>query len=362
MATALASSVTDLLLGLALASGDSDSGAGNRVAVDGLTLAPDPDGTLAIAIRRLEAATFEVRSGPMQWKVGHLAVHRATARVGSVAGKPHLLAFAADDAELSGVELRGPVAAGDRSVHGPSHFSLAPLAGAEGAIEAEIVDAHLVFDAQVKVPIRQGGIAFGDATVEHVGPDSRMGVSRMGIYVDAPNGRSYLFQFSSPPVAGVEYERRGAMLGPWVTDRGKLQLQPFAEWLLRQPAAAQGHGFTEQARLLFERTALSGAVQLGDGTLAVGGVRGEMAGRAQGHNAVRLQAEAVGRGVTLEMPSLSIRNAALDVGAAAVQCDAVAGALTLQLALEGKELRFALSLPNMKLSGLRLAPPRTSPP
>ena len=72
-----------------------------------------------------------------------------------------------------------------------------------GALNAEITDAHLLFDAQVRVPIARGVVDFNRATVEHVGPDSRMGVSRMGIYVDAPNGRSYLYQFPSAPVAGA---------------------------------------------------------------------------------------------------------------------------------------------------------------
>jgi hypothetical protein len=181
----------------------------------------------------------------------------------------------------------------------------------------------------------------------------------MGIYVDAPNGRSYLFQFSSPPVAGVEYERRGAMLGPWVTDRGKLQLQAFAEWLLRQPVTGKGLGFTDQARLLFERTAISGDVQLGDGVVAVAGVQGALAGRAEGHNAVRLQSRAVGRGVTVEMPSLSVRDASIGAGASRLHCGWVTGALTLRLSLEGRKLRFAFSLADMKLSALRLDPHRT---
>src|SRR5690606_32942721 len=138
------------------------------------------------------------------------------------------------------------------------------LAGADGTLRAEIVDAHLLFDAEVTVPIRHGRIDFQDAAVEHVGPDSRMGVGREGLYVDTPNGRSYLYRFPSGPVAGVEYEQRGALLGPFVTDRGVLRLQEFLEWLLRHPEG-QPLSFTEQARLLFARTALAGDVQLGDG-------------------------------------------------------------------------------------------------
>lgn len=357
MAPELAASLTDFLLGLALAS--SDAATGNRFSLDGLTVGPARDGVTEIAIRRMEAASLQVASGPFNLEVGHGVVHKLVARVGIRDGLPRLLAVEAADAEVSGVKVHGPVT-GPSSDATPGHaWSFGPLAAADGAIQAEIVDAHLSFDAQVKVPIRQGRIDFGDATVEHVGPDSRMGVSRMGIYVDAPNGRSYLFQFSSPPVAGVEYEKRGAVLGPWVTDRGRLQLQAFGEWLLRQPRSGKGMGFTEQARLLFERTAASGDVQLGDGKIAAPGVQGEMAGRAEGHNAVRLHSQAVGRGVTVEMPSLLVRNAALGSATAQLQCDSVAGALTLQALVDGKQLRFELTLPNMKLSALRLDPPRT---
>ena len=115
------------------------------------------------------------------------------------------------------------------------------------------------------VPIRDGQIDFNETTVEHVGPDSRMGVSRLGLYVDAPNGRSYVYQFSSVPVAGVEFEQRGPLLGAWVTDRGKLRLQAFGEGLLLQGSGGHGVGFTEQARVMFDRTAVSGDVRLSDG-------------------------------------------------------------------------------------------------
>ncbi len=70
------------------------------------------------------------------------------------------------------------------------------------------------------------------------------------LYVDAPNGRSYLYQFASAPLAGVEFEHRGALLGPWVSERGKLRLQPFAEAMLRQRGGGQSQGLTGQARLL----------------------------------------------------------------------------------------------------------------
>lgn len=234
-------------------------------------------------------------------------------------------------------------------------WSLGPLADAAGALRAEIVDAHLGFDADVRVPIHQGRIDFNDATVEHVGPDSRMGVSERGIYVDAPNGRSHLYQFASAPAAGVAYEQRGALLGAMVSDRGSLQLQPFVQALLAQLADGHGLGVTEQARLLFDRTAIQGEVRLGDGRISAPGVQGELVGRAAGHNTVRLHSEAVGRGLTAGIDALSVRDAVLDAGGTRFQCDEITGALTLRLFVEGGLLRVAFDVASVELSGLRVA-------
>jgi hypothetical protein len=227
---------------------------------------------------------------------------------------------------------------------------LEPLATAEGTLRAEIVDAQLLFDAQVTVPIRRGEIDFGDATVEHVGPDSRMGVSRTGVYVDAPNGRSYLYRFPSALVAGVTFEERGALLGPWVTDRGKLHLQAFVEGLLQQGALDHGIAFSEQARALFDRTSVSGDVQLGDGKVALAGIEAELGGRADQRNVVRIHSEAVGRGLTVEITSLSARNV---VVAGRLKCDEVTGSVALRLSVDGTQLRATLNLDGMRVAGLQ---------
>ena len=298
MTAALAPSLIDLLLASTLGGRDPN----NRVSLEGLSWSGTKDGALEIGVRRIEVASLRIASGP-----------------------------------LSGGELNAPLdlAAGS--------WTLGPLAAADGILRAEIVDAHLLFDADVTVPIRQGRIDFRDATVEHVGPDSRMGVSRLGIHVDAPNGRSYLYQFSSAPVAGVDYEQRGG-----------LQLQPFIEWLMRQPLGGPSHGLTEQARLLFDRTAVSGEVQLGDGPFAAPFAQAGFVGRSQGRNVVRLQSQAVGRGLTVEIASLSMRDVTSAWGRTRVRCDQVAGALTLQLSVEGGQLRFALDLASLEASGVRL--------
>ena len=366
MAAPLTASIVDLLLGLGLgASGTSTS---NRCSLRGVTWGAKDNGEIEFGVQELEATALRLASGPLVLEIGRAVVHQLAGRVQTESGVARLSAIEAVQAELSGVKLYGPLraspqikevwealqadsAAGGVAAHA---WSLGPLALADGTIRGEITDAHLLFDAEVTVPIRQGQIDFNDATVEHVGPDSRMGVSRLGVYVDAPNGRSYIYQFSSAPIAGVEFEQRGALLGPWVSERGKLRLQTFAESLLRQARGGQSQGLTQQARLLMDRTALSGEVQLGDGPFAASGVQAHLVGGSEGRNAVRLHSEAVGRGLTVEMASLQVRDAVAKWASTRLGFDKLAAGLKLQFLVEGSQLRFALHLENCKVQAPRI--------
>ena len=365
MTAPLAASIVDLMLGLEL--GASDKAAGNRCSLEGVTLASKQDGLMEIRIRKLEAAALRLVSGALVLEVGRIVVHEMVGQVRTGAGMPRLSAIEAVGAEFSGVKLHGPLTvpqqiqemwnasqAPGRTAPSADTWCLGPLAGADGTIRGQITDAHLLFDADVTVPIRHGQIEFNDATVEHVGPDSRMGVSRLGLYVDAPNGRSYLYQFASAPLAGVEFEHRGALLSPWVSERGKLRLQPFAESMLRQSRNGQSQGLTEQARLLLGRTALSGEVQLSDGRFAMPGLQAHVEGRGEGRNAIGLRSDAAGRGLTVEMASLSAREAVANWRHARLGCHQITARLKLQLFVEGPHVRFVLDLENGKIAGPRL--------
>lgn len=345
-----APSIVEALLGLQL--GAAGQAGDSRIALEGLSVAAGAAGVLKVDIARLQANALRLVHGASTLEIGSLVVNGIAAQVQLRDGPPRLLSLDAADAELSAVKVHGPL-----DLAAPEgRWSLAPLATADGTIRAEIVDAQLVFDADVTVPIRRGTVDFKDTTVEHVGPDSRMGVSKLGLYVDAPNGRSYLYQFPTTPLAGVEYEKRGAMLGPWVTHRGSLRLQEFGESLLRQGPPGHGVGFTEQSRLLFERTAVSGELRLGDGVFAAPGLQAELVERATGRNTIRLQSGAVGRGLTIELPLLSVRQASFGVAGLKLACDQLTGALTLQVSEEGRQLRFALTVASLKMAGLRVQP------
>lgn len=372
MVAALAASLIDFVAGLKL--GATAAEPGNRFLLEGVTIDSRPDGALEIAIQRFEASSLRLEFGPVTLDVGRLVLNKLVGQVRFGLGRQRLCALEAASVELDGVKLKGLLvparpsgaglnapdaqASGTAAGHpvaraGASSWSLAPLAAANGAIRAEIVDAHLLFDANVTVPIRAGVIDFNDATVEHVGPDSRMGISQLGVYVDAPKGRSYLFEFPSPPLAGVQYERREALLGPWVSDRGKLNLQAFGEALGLFSQDTKGAGFTEQARLLLARTALSGDVRLGDARFCAPGVQADLVGRNEGRNGVQLRSKAVGQGITVEMASLSLRHAVLKWNAMQLGCAELTGQLVVRAGLEGTQVRFAFDLENTKLSGLR---------
>lgn len=374
MTVPLAASIVDLLLGSAL--GPSDEATSNRCSLEGFTWGLDHEGAFEVGIRKLEATALRLAAGPLVLEIGHIVVHNLVGQVRTEAGALRLSAVEAATAELSGVKLLGPLIVspqikrvydalqGRRGAAPPTDIAtggtaadrwcFGPLATADGTIRGEITDAHLLFDAEVTVPIRHGEIDFNDATVEHVGPDSRMGVSRLGLYVDAPNGRSYLYQFASAPLVGVEFERRGALLSPWVSERGKLRLQSFVEALLRQADGGQSRGLTQQARLLLGRTALSGDVQLGDGLFAVPGMQAHTEGRADGRNAIGLHSEAVGSGLTLEMASLSVRDAVARWAGIHLSCDEIMARLKLQLSAGDPQMRFVLELQNGTVAGPRL--------
>lgn len=338
--------------------------AGNHCSLDGLGWQAAGEGTLRFAVRRIDASSLRLTAGPLVLQIGSVALQDVAGVLRLQEGRPRIESLQVESAELSGVKVEGPFQVTrqgkpGRAAADAAAWCLGPLASANGTIRAQIVDAHLLFDADVTVPIREGQIDFDDATVEHVGPDSRMGVSRLGLYVDAPNGRSYLYQFAAAAVDGVEFERRSALLGAWVTDRGRLHLQAFGEGLLRQGPAGAGQGFTVQARQLLGRTALSGEVRLGDGRFGVPGLQGELAGRAEGRNTVRLHSESVGRGISAQLAALRLRNAALHAGGAQASCEEISGSVALRAVAEPEQkVRLALELPQLALSRLRLSAPR----
>lgn len=390
MARTQTSLVADIVSGILLGSWSGESR--NQWSIDGLATQPRADGGLDVVAEHIAASDVRIAWGAHTLKVRRLTLRGLSARLDRVGAAFAVGPLEVSSAKLAGIRLSGPLVvppalaqlwsnarrsapvapvqaaptAGQKTAtpagSTPGAWKLEPLGAAEGTLRAQIADAHLVFDADVTIPVRRGEVDFNRATVEHVGPDSRMGVSRMGIYVDAPNGRTYVYQFDGSPLSGVELEQRGSLLAGGVSDRGRLALQSYAEALLRQAAAGTSQGLTDQARLLLKRTAFQGHVHLGDGSVAAPGLRARLHGRDEGRNRARVHSEAVGHGITLELPAFAAKETAGTWQGTCIACDTLDAHVALHLTFEGGQLQFAIDVETLGAAGLQVRSLNVAPP
>jgi hypothetical protein len=273
--------------------------------------------------------------------------------------------MATDELRLQGLTLESrlaPVAAGRAGVPGAARaggaWALAPVSGVVGELRIHVTDAAWLLDAEVRLPIDAGVIDFNQATVSHVGPDSSMGLSRMGVYVDAPNGRQYLAMLSATHLDGARFEHRGALLGSLVTDRGALALVPLLQAVL---GGAPPFTPAADAQALLRRTRIDGGLQLGDGPLGRDGAGLTLTGAAAGRNRVHVASSAGGSGLLLRWPELSAERLHWPLpgsGTGSATADALSGSLSIELTpLPGGALRAMLRVRELLLRKLRLQQP-----
>ena len=270
-----------------------------------------------------------------------------------------------NELRLQGLVAEWPLAAHDGDavrlpVAGdPAHpWALGPLANLAGELRVHVTDAAWVLDAEVRLPIQAGGIDFNRATVSHVGPDSSMGLSRMGLYVDAPNGRQYLAMLDGSPREGMRFEHRGALLGSLVTDRGALLLAPLLQALL---AGTRPFTPAAGAHALLRRTRIEGQLRLGDGPLGQPGLGLALTGAAAGRNQLTL-ASTAGSGLLLRWPELAAAGLRWPLpGIGAASAESLAGNLSIEVkAGPAGRLRVALKAHELLLRGLRVGPAGTA--
>lgn len=299
----------------------------------GVTSEPESDGLQGLRIERVELRDLRLVTP-------FARVSAATAELSNVAARLRTAPHAAGALDrLAGpltigelrltdarVELRvEPTRTGNRS---PAGWRLEPLAALDGTVHADVADAAWVFDADVTLPISRGRLDFNRATVEHVGPDSSMGISRMGIYVDAPNGRHYLYLLSATQVPGATFERRATLLPFGSGDRGSIDLRPFVECLLAGlPLGSLASG-TQQ---MIARTRLRAELQPGDGAIASDRDRVVLTGRERGKNRIELSSTPTGPGFVLRIPELSAAESQVERFGWVASTGALSATLSAQL-------------------------------
>jgi hypothetical protein len=314
-----------------------EGAAPNAIELTGLAFAPRPPaagGGIAVRIARLAARNLRLRSGPAEAEIGELVLTGVDLTLADA--PPVLHAVAIERAQVRGLRLDSgaPVAAPARpqrpaTAAAPDPWQLDALAGLYGRVRAHVTDAAWVVDADVTVPIQRGRIDFDAVDVAHVGPDSRMGVSHLGVYVDAPGGRQYLYTFALPQVPGVTFERRGLGFGPFVADRGAIELPPFVASLLRGAAAgmAPAGQVPHDIEATFARTRLEAELRLGDGALGTAQRQLVLQGQGEGANVLVLHSAAMSESLAWRLERLCAREGRFAFQGRAGRVGAVEGTL-----------------------------------
>lgn len=264
-----------------------------------------PDGSL-----RGESDRVLIRSAQLQLPLGHAVAARVTLlnaaiRVGASASQPsfELLGLQAGEVLVEGAELA--LAPGfNPGGHAAGGWRLDALDRLEGTLRMFIRDAAWVVDADVAMRVTGGQLDFDEVVVEHVGPNSAMGIGRNSVYIDTPNmGRTDLFRFSAPTVPGATFETRG---GTRVTDRGRIDLKEFLEAVLEAPADHKIGGVAgREVEVMLDRTKLDGELRLGDGAIGTDRHHAELAGQAEGRNRIALTAAVLGQRLVVRIPELA---------------------------------------------------------
>jgi hypothetical protein len=268
-----------------------------------------------------------------------------------------LCAVTAGELVLEGLRLQASVTATEllAAVRGDSTPpALDALRGMEGRLQSFVTDAAWILDATLTLPVHQGRIDFDQVQVEHLGPDSSMGLSAGGLYVDAPQlGRRYLYLFSATLPAGLQAEQRQ---GRRVADRGLADL-PQLLFALLQSAQAPGRWANGDARdAALSRSRLAGELQLGDGELRALGAGLHLSGHALGANRVALSSPALDESVTVRMPQVAAERLQAEQAGWQLEGERLEGQLVLQAMgdwTRGGPLQLTLEAPRLLLRGLK---------
>jgi hypothetical protein len=309
-------------------------------------------------VGRLLLRGIELRTPTLALRASQVLLRGLDARVaapggGNGHGALQALRLEALEVQDGVVELArspSPAAAGELA-----QWRMDALAGLKGQLRMHIDDAAWIVDAEVGVPIQDGRIDFNRMSVEHVGPDSPMGVSHMGIYADTPTGRDYLFQFALPHVPGARFEQRGSLFGARVSDRGTLDLKPFVESLLHNSGCGTPLGRPgRHAAPALQRTRLSGELSLGDGVMGTRDQHVALAGQAQGRNRVGVSAASMGRQIVLRLPELLVASSLFSLLGLQGGSGAISGTVSVTASAPGQGAALRLAAERLSVQALRL--------
>lgn len=260
------------------------------------------------------ASAGELVLRDLQWQQGALRgrLEEVVLREVSMLNGPHgLRRLAAASVELRGLTASSTLRASTSPPLGTWRFDM--LRGMDGTLRAFVTDAAWIVDADITLPLQHGRLNFDRVVVEHVGPNSVMGLSRGGLYLDAPHlGRRYLYVFTAPEVPGASFEQR-ADGQQHIAYRGAIDLHAFMAGLLGGAGRALGRPADPAVFTMLDRTRLTGELQCGDGLLSMPGGRVVFSGKSVGRNRIGLSSAVLARELLLRLPDLQADELQLDL-------------------------------------------------
>jgi hypothetical protein len=314
----------------------------------------------------LRTSTQHLEAQDLRWQQGGLSLHVARARVESLSAEfapaanglpPRLRQASVGRLQLMGVEVGEAELPSATPPHGEA-WRLDALAGLQGLVHAFVSDAVWVVDAEVQLHLRDGRIDFNGVSVEHIGPDSSMGISRGGVYVDTPQlGREYLYLFTAGDIPGARFETVSPGRGRRITDRGQLDLRAFVAGLLTQQAPAwPGKLADRHMGATLDRTRLTAELQLGDGALGAERQHLVLEGQADGKNRVIVSAAVLSHKLVVRLPDLAASAAQFDLPGLTGSSGAVSADVSMRVTGLGSQGRpqVALGLGHLSVENLRL--------
>jgi hypothetical protein len=310
--------------------------------VTGVNVTVLPDGTIFLNFDELVATGLRAKQvgGPTidipiaELKTAAVAMQRETPDRAF-----EILGATLKKIEVKGVKVELEVDRNAPSSGGKSTelWSLDALSALEGDLALHFKDAKYYVDADVNCPIRGGVIDFDNVNLEHIGPNSAMGIDPKGIYVDGLGtvlARSYIYERNSIEGATFEEWEFSEPTGvddpgsSRVTSRGSLNLRRFLEQMLNDPKAASGKA-PEQLEDL-NRMNLTGRLTLGDDALGKRNNSVTLSGKSAGKNAITINAVNLGKNLEITMPEFQASKAKFEVLGKAGET----GLITAKLKLE----------------------------
>lgn len=315
----------------------------------GVAIDAAADGLVRVRIDRLAVRDVTSVRGAVALQAASAVLHRVDAHVAIAADARswQVRDLTIGAAELTGVEASAAWAGtmGDAI----DDLRLDALADLDGVLRAFVTDALWFVDAELTVPIVDGRVRIAAIDVEHIGPNSRLGVDPRGLFVQAPHGgRAYLASFGAGATPSV---------APPVTPAGELDLAALIAAVLGRRAGAPTLARADLLPALL-RTSLVGELQLGNGALGGAGRYILLAGREEQRNGIELSSPALGERLVVHMPRLLATSTEIMLAAHVLRTATLAGAidLVIQPRAADRVPRVQLAVTTATIDDVRITP------